>query len=106
SEDFKLRPDQRLRSLKAAFSQNMLTNDDSLRMVYYNKISYLAASQSDTSFFLTSVRKGRLLANKRQDSVMLGHIHWNYGIYFLRRNQLDSSYFHYRKAYKIFENRN
>lgn len=105
SEDFKLRPDQRLRSLKAAFNQNMLTNDDSLRMVYFNKISYLAASQSDTSFFLTSARKGRLLANKRQDSVMLGHIHWNYGIYFLRRNQLDSSYYHYRKAYKIFENR-
>lgn len=106
SGDFKLGSEQRLNSLKGAFDQNMLTNDDSLRMTYFNKISYLAALQTDTILFLASRKGGQLLAEQRKDSVMLGHVHWNSGIYFMRRNQLDSSYYHYRKAYKIFENRN
>lgn len=106
AKDSRLMPEERLKNLRAAYHQNIFTKDDSLRMAYYSKISYLAASQSDTALFLDSGKNGMLLAKKRNDSLALGNVDWNYGIYFLERNKLDSSYFHYRKAYRFFQDGN
>lgn len=97
---------QVIENLQEAILATNSLQHDSLRMVYYNKIAFRAATKGDSTLFLKSSAAGLRLARLRRDSIALGYAHWNYGMYYLNGKRYDSSYAHYRRAFKWFEHRN
>lgn len=97
---------QVIENLREAFLKTNSLQPDSLKMAYFNKIAYKAATKGDSTLFLKSSAAGLRLARLRRDSIALGYAHWNYGMYYLNGKRYDSSYAHYRRAFKWFEHRN
>lgn len=81
-------------------------NNDSLKMIYYNKIAYMLAEQPDTTFFYIASKRGLSIAERRKDSSAIADSNWNYGIHYLKRNLYNKSYAHYQQAHSFFHERN
>lgn len=76
---------------------------DTIAPKYLNDISYQAYKIQDSVLFLKSSASAMSHAKKLGDTEMIADMHWNYGAYYLRNNSLESSYYHYQKAKKLFD---
>lgn len=97
---------QKSRLLHQAFQLIEYTTKDSIALEYLSDISYQAYKSQDSALFLTSGNKTMAIAMRLKDTQKIADMHWNYGAYHLRNLSYDSSYFHYQKARKLFQDTN
>lgn len=76
---------------------------DSLKPKYLNRIAYLSRVSNYDQTFHIAMEESLKIAEKSQDSLFMGEVHWEYGIYYREKTINDSSYLHYDQAYKFFE---
>uniref|UniRef100_UPI004047C0DF tetratricopeptide repeat protein n=1 Tax=Mariniflexile sp. TaxID=1979402 RepID=UPI004047C0DF len=79
---------------------------DSIVLEHLSTIAYQAYKSHDSALFITSGHKAYTMAIQLQDTQKIADMHWNYGAFYLRQLNYDSSYFHYQKARKLFHETN
>ncbi len=79
---------------------------DSIKIRLISRISYSYLNSSDSQNFRRT--NGIVLnrANEVKDSLRLAEAHWDLAMFFNSNSVPDSSYFHYAKAQKLYENLN
>lgn len=87
---------------KASKKANQLSND-TLRLNHLSRISLAYKKLNDSSEFRKMNRKVLDLSQKAKIYMALGESHWDLASFFRSNDILDSAYFHYRKAYKSFD---
>jgi len=92
----------RKKALMIAYSDLKPTPADSIKYAHLSKLVEVAAHLKDSILFLQVAKEGYNLAKQLNRPAHLGDAHWNYGSYYERQKNYDSSYVHYNKAYKYF----
>ncbi|PWL38662.1 hypothetical protein DKG77_10440 [Flagellimonas aquimarina] len=87
---------------KAEFDANELSND-TLRLSHLSRISLAYKKLNDSLKFRKMNRKVLDLSQNAKIYMALGESHWDLASFFRSNDILDSAYFHYRKAYKSFD---
>ena len=79
---------------------------DSLKPKYLNRIANLSRVANNNHSFYKASKQSLKIAESLQDSLLMGEVHWEYGMYYRDKNTNDSSYYHYSKAYRFYEKSN
>lgn len=87
---------------KASEKANQLSND-TVRLNHLSRISLAYKKLNDSLEFRKMNRKVLDLSQKANIYMALGESHWDLASFFRSNDILDSAYFHYRKAYKSFD---
>ncbi|RNL87803.1 tetratricopeptide repeat-containing sensor histidine kinase [Sinomicrobium pectinilyticum] len=74
-----------------------------LKQEYLSKIAYQASLLQDSSLFKKANKEAMRLVLKIRDTAGIADTHWNYGAFYLDRENYDSAYYHYHRAQKLFE---
>ena len=90
---------------KATNFTSFITND-SLRTVYYSKISLAYYKLGDSLNFRSTNSLTLKFAKKTKDSFILAEGHWDLGSFFRFHIVEDSAFYHYATAHKIFNKLN
>ncbi len=85
-----------------ALEFNRKNKIDSVRIKNGLKISYKALKANDSIHFVKANNQAQNLAKKLNDSIALAETFWNKGSFYYRINEVDSSYYYYQRAYKIY----
>ena len=89
--------------LKQAYAYANSLNDEQLKLKLVSKLSFKGIRAKDTALFRrinrAAIGMGRIL----NDSIVLAEAHWDLAVFFKRRAVLDSAYFHYYEAQKIYD---
>jgi len=102
AEDQSLSLGARKKSLHLAYRLISKAPDDSLKYARLSKIVESSSYLQDSILFHHLAKEGLTLAKDMDRPHHLGDAHWNYGAYYLRIKNYDSSYVHYNSAYKYF----
>ena len=86
-----------------AYEQNNFQKNDSIKNSNISKIAYEGYQLKDSAFFLKVNIEAQKLSIKLHDTFGIANTHWNYGMYYLRKELNDSAYYHYYEAYKNFK---
>lgn len=89
-----------------ALEQNKSLKNDSLKAKNYLQIAYNTLYTNDSFAFKTSNQLAYELNNTIKDTLGIAETHWNTGAYFSKQEKLDSAYFHFIKAFKLYESIN
>lgn len=92
----------RKKALMIAYRDLKPTPADSIKYAHLSKLVEVSAYLKDSILFLQVAKEGFNLAKQLDKPEHLGDAHWNYGSYYERQKNYDSSYVHYNKAYKYF----
>jgi signal transduction histidine kinase len=98
----KVDSEKRKKNLSVAYRLNESEINDSVKNRNFLKISFEALKIKDSILFKNSNKKAYALSLKLKDTFGLGDFHWNYGSYYVKKEVLDSSYYHYYQAHKYF----
>lgn len=90
--------------LKRALGLVDQLKQDSIAWKYLEKISTQAIYLKDSVLFNKTNTKALALAVKTGDSLWMGHVHWNYGIWYRNEERFDNAYYQYFKALYYFKN--
>ncbi|WP_036154844.1 tetratricopeptide repeat-containing sensor histidine kinase [Maribacter forsetii] len=86
-----------------AFNLAKNTNNDSLKALYFSKLSFNQNFITDSLLF-RKVNKNAISANKRiNDSLGAANAYWDLGAFLNKRIIKDSAFFYYGEALDIFE---
>ncbi|MBC8755101.1 sensor histidine kinase [Kordia sp. YSTF-M3] len=89
-------------SLDKAYRIAQRESNDSLKNVYYSKLSYAYYRINDEFMFKKVNKEGVLLSTKLKDSITLGDHYWDMGAFYKKNKKLDSAYYFYNNTKKIF----
>lgn len=103
SNSRKLTPDERRKVLVKAYQATTSTTSDSLKLNQLKDISYQADFLNNNRLLKEVNDEYLNLATKLKDTSNIGEAHWNYGIYFSKKEILDKAYYHFHKAYQNFK---
>ena len=101
-QDKTFSPATRQQLLHMASRQIAEMPDDSLKYWNYSRTVVASDELNDSLFFKKVAADAMNLATKLKQANLLGDAHWNYGAHYLKIKNYDSSYFHYDRAYKIY----
>ncbi|MEM6719069.1 MAG: histidine kinase [Bacteroidota bacterium] len=90
---------------KADLAADQVLND-SLRSIYYIKISLSNLKIGDFDTYKKSYKKSLDLAIKLKDSIKIASNYWDYASIFDQNAMLDSAYYYYKKAHRIYNSIN
>ncbi|KXO01250.1 hypothetical protein LS48_01950 [Aequorivita aquimaris] len=93
----------RIRLLHIAYEALKYTPTDSLKYSSISKVVVASSHLEDSIFFHKFAMEGLKLAKHLKNPSFIADAHWNYGAYYLNEKKYDSSYFHYDRAYKLFQ---
>ncbi len=88
--------------LNKAYTKARSISSESLKCQYFNEISSEAILVQDSLLFKKVSHEGILISTKIKDSLCLAGHHKNLGQNFYSNRVLDSAYYHYTKAEKIY----
>ncbi|MGB1308523.1 MAG: sensor histidine kinase, partial [Oceanihabitans sp.] len=91
------------KELLKAQELNKTIQNDSLKAKNYLKIAFKALNSTDSTIYKTANRLAYNLSLKLEDTLGQAETHWNEGAFQSRKEQLDSAYFHFIKAYKLYD---
>jgi len=101
------------RDLKIGFRANQLqkaksladnTKNDSLKTVFFSRLSLAYLELGDSSRFRQANSEALKLAEYVSDSVKQGEAHWDLADFFRKKGISDSAYYQFSKAQKIYNN--
>lgn len=78
-------------------------NNDSLRNEIYFDLAYHFYKKNDSLNFRELNNKSFDLSLNQKDTIKMALSYWDLANFFYQRNQNDSSYFYYNKAYNFYE---
>ncbi len=87
----------------ASFKAIHKLSHDSIKPPYLNKIANLSRIYNHEQTFHKALDQSMKIGENLKDSILMGEVHWEYGIYYREKSINDSAYLHYDKAYKFFE---
>lgn len=90
-------------SLRNAYKIAENETNDSLRNKYLADISYALYRINDKTSFIKVNNEGTELAEHLEDSLTLAAHYWDKGSFYKKNKKLDSAYFFYDTAKKIYE---
>ncbi len=88
--------------LNKAYDSSILISNNSVKNKNLLDIAYQAYKLDDTILFKKANTKAYLLSLKLKDSFGVADTYWNYGAFYLKKEKLDSSYYHYNKAHELY----
>lgn len=89
--------------LYKAYQQNNFQNNDSIKNGNMLKIAFEAINLNDDIFFKKVNLEAQKFSIKIRDTFGIADTHWNYGLYFSNTEEVDSAYYHYYKAYELYQ---
>lgn len=78
-------------------------NNDSLRQEFLFDLSYHYYKELDSLHFRFWNEKALKISRKHSDTSKIAKSYWGMGNFFYRLNHIDSSYFYYNEAQKLYE---
>nr|BFF41435.1 hypothetical protein BACY1_32400 [Tenacibaculum mesophilum] len=99
----KLRTKKRNLLLQKAYSKNTFTHNDSLKAINLSSIAYGYFNLNDSINFFKINNKAFELANKINNSYVLGDTHWSFANFYKKRKNFEKAYYHFNSAYKYFQ---
>jgi len=103
SQNRKLDLSDRKGALQKAYDYTNALSIDSIKSNYYSKISFEADNLNSEVLFRDVSSKALSLATTLRDTFKIGDAHWNYASFYSKKEAVDSAYYHYHEAYKIFK---
>jgi len=94
--------ESRLQQLKKAKAVAARIENDSLKLNYYSNLSLAYLSTPDVSGFRGTNAETLRLAQKIGDSVKQAEAHWDLAQFYRKKVVLDSSYYHFSFAEKLY----
>jgi len=91
--------------LKKAYNHAQSLSDDNLKTKMISKLSYRTLLVKDTSLFRKINRSAINFGKKNQDSIVLAEAYWDLAAFFTKQSVLDSAYYNYYEAQKIYESK-
>ncbi len=88
--------------LKQAYAYANSLDDEQLKLKLVSNLSFKGIRATDTALFRRINRAAISMSRIAQDSIVLAEAHWDLAAFFRRRAILDSAYFHYYEAQKIY----
>lgn len=95
--------EERRKILEDAHKKVHLTKNDSLKTKYFSRLSLAYLRINDSLRFRETNKETMRLAEKVNDSTVQAEAHWDLAIYLRNAIVLDSSYYHFAQAQKIFQ---
>ncbi|PIB23822.1 hypothetical protein BFP77_16090 [Maribacter sp. 4U21] len=92
--------------LKEAYAFTNSLNNEQLKLKLVSKLSFKGIRAEDTALFRRINRSAISMGRIAKDSVVLAEAHWDLAVFFKRKKVLDSAYFNYLEAQKIYEQLN
>ena len=92
----------RKKLLQKAYSEAKLSTNDSLKTLYFSKLSLAYLKLNDSALFRDVNGKAIALAKKTNDSIAQAEAHWDLASFFRRNTIADSAYYNFAKAQKIY----
>ena len=93
-------------NLIKAYNSNKLTKNDSIKNRILLRISSEAKKLKDSVLFKQTIEESHKLSLKLKDTFSLAQHHWHKGLYFSKKESLDSTFQNYYKAFKHYESIN
>jgi len=103
SKNKKLSREVRKLNLQKAYTENLLQENDSIKNSMLLKIAFCAYKLNDSLFFVKTNNEAYELSRNLKDTVGIADTHWNKGLFYSRKEILDSTYYHYYQAYKYYK---
>ncbi len=91
------------KQLRSVFNKAQNLKTDTVRIKYLSELSLAFLNQKDSLHFTKSNQLYRTLSIKLKDSNRLAEAHWDIATFFRNTEVMDSSYYHYAKAQKIYD---
>ncbi|NKI25917.1 tetratricopeptide repeat protein [Arenibacter sp. 6A1] len=92
--------------LKKAYYLALTEKDDSVKSNHLSAISYELSFLNDSLYFRRANKLAIQLAKKVQDSTALANNYWDLASFLQNTSLVDSSYYYYSEALKIFDHTN
>jgi signal transduction histidine kinase len=89
--------------LEQAYDYAKSVKNQQLKLKLISKLSFRGIRSKDTALFRKINRSAINLGRKTNDSIVLAEAHWDLAVFFRRKKVLDSAYYNYLEAQKIFE---
>jgi len=90
--------DEKSKLLQKAYIFVKNENNDSIKNYNLSKIAFSAYKTEDTTLFKIVNSESLELSKTLRDSLKIGDAHWNFGLYYNKKEVLDSAYYHFYKA--------
>jgi signal transduction histidine kinase len=95
--------EEHLLLLKKAVTLAERTQNDSLKTKHFSKLSFLFLKKNDPYLFKKINSKTIQLAKSTKDSTALAEAYWDRASFYNKQSVLDSAYYSYSEAQKIYE---
>ncbi len=90
------------KNIEKAILYNEQVEVESLKLKYASKIALQALQLSDSLRFLKANSVAFNLSKRYNDSTLLAETYWNRASFYYKCDMIDSSFFYYQRAYKIY----
>ena len=94
--------EERAKFLEKALKAAEVSEPDSLKNIYYSRLSFAYLKLEDSQQFRTINQKSLALARKAKDTLTEAYAHWDLAYFFDNIVVRDSAFFHYSEAQKLF----
>lgn len=88
--------------LEKAYRRILVHQNDSNKLNFLRKIQWAYLELPDSVFFRETNLTAMNLSSELNDSISLASTHWDLAYFFERNNKVDSAYYHYAIAEKIY----
>jgi len=89
--------------LEQAYDYAKSVNNQQLKIKLLSKLSFRGIRSKDTALFRKINRSAINLGRKTKDSIVLAEAYWDLAVFFRRIAVLDSAYYNYFEAQKIYD---
>ena len=103
SRNTSLSDNERANLLQKAYKNILITQEDSLKVKYFSRLSLAYLKLNDSSQFRRTNKQTISLSKEIQDSTTLAEAHWDLALFFNNEEVKDSSFYHYSQAQKIYQ---
>jgi tetratricopeptide (TPR) repeat protein len=86
--------------LQQALNKARNTTNDSLKTIYFSRLSLVYLQLPDSALFRETNRQAMLLA--QNDTVTLAEAHWDSAEFFASYSKLDSAFYHFSEASNLY----
>ncbi|WP_339709949.1 tetratricopeptide repeat protein [uncultured Kriegella sp.] len=100
--DLSLTPELRHEYLEKAYIQANQSENDSLKVKYFSRLSIAYLRLEDSLLFRKANSETINLALKTKDSVVSAEAHWDLAEFYQKNAVLDSAYFHFEESYQLY----
>lgn len=104
SENKKTTLFKRKQFIDSAYSNVLKLKNDSIKNKYLIKVAYLYYKLNDSLLFKKVNKEARSLATRRRDTLNIAETYWDMASFYYHKNKMDSAYYNYYKAQKLYEN--